>query len=104
MSARALRGFWEKTAEKFGRNGYKAVCAPTSIGLLNWYENILQRTALSSFLDDCKGLTVLDVGCGVGRWALKLGQIGANTIGIDISKNMIKEAKRRLRSMGNHQN
>lgn len=101
MHISTLRAFWEKTAEKFGRNGYKAVCTPTSMGVVNWYTNILQTTALSSVLDDCRGFTVLDVGCGVGRWILKLGQIGANTIGIDISRKMVIEARRRLRLKGN---
>ena len=90
------KDFWERTAEKFGKSGYRAVVgAPTSLGLVNWYADFLQKTALKSILNNCKGARVLDVGCGVGRWSSRLSETGADVVGIDISDNMIKEAGRR---------
>lgn len=89
------KDFWEKTAEKFGKNGIKAVCNPTSIGLLNIYADLLQRTALTPFLKNCEGLHLLDAGCGVGRWASRVLDCGAHVVGIDISRNMIYEAKKK---------
>lgn len=91
------KDFWEKTAEKFGKNGIKAVCNPTAFGLRNIYGHLLQRTVLMPFLKNWTGLKVLDVGCGIGRWTLMLLELGADVVGIDISRNMICELKRRLR-------
>jgi ubiquinone/menaquinone biosynthesis C-methylase UbiE len=41
-----------------------------------------------------KGKKALDFGCGTGRSSLFLKKIGFNTIGIDISDEMIKIAKK----------
>jgi len=90
--------YWESTADKFAHRGYKAVCTPSSRGLFNWYNDFLQRTALKSIANPCKGATVLDVGCGVGRWSSRLSKSGAWVIGIDMSRNMVTEARRRLRA------
>jgi SAM-dependent methyltransferase len=46
-----------------------------------------------------KGLTVMDIGCGSGRFALKLAEAGAKSvIGVDISPDAIKMAERRRES------
>lgn len=96
-----LRDFWELTAKRFARSGFKAVCTPTSVGLVNWYGDTLQRMALKPILAATKNTRVLDVGCGVGRWSSRLLQLDANVIGIDIAENMVREAKRRQRASNN---
>lgn len=90
-----LKDFWETTAKRFATSGFKAVCTPTSIGLVNWYTDILQKTVLKRVLRQCKGARVLDCGCGVGRWSSRLIEMGADVIGIDIAKNMVMEANKR---------
>ena len=50
-----LRDFWERTAQRFAKRGFRAVCWPTSIGLVNWYIDILQRTVLKSVFHQCQG-------------------------------------------------
>ena len=46
-----------------------------------------------SMLGDVSGKAILDVGCGTGRLLKKLERMGANAVGIDISKQMVEKAK-----------
>jgi len=94
------RDFWEKTAERFADNGIKAVCNPTSYGWFNKYVDFLQRTRLTPFLENLRGSFGLDIGCGVGRWIQRLLDHGVTVVGMDVSKNMIFQAKKRLLQKG----
>lgn len=47
-----------------------------------------------------KDSKILDVGCGIGRHSIELAKRGYKVIGIDISKGMLEEAKRRARDAG----
>jgi malonyl-CoA O-methyltransferase len=51
-----------------------------------------QRTVLS-LLPDVAGLTVVDSGCGTGRYLRELKERGANAIGIDLSAAMLTRAR-----------
>ena len=88
------RDFWERTAERFAKDGIRAVCNPTAIGWLNKRADYLHITCLDPFLEDCRGLVVLDVGCEVGRWTSRLLDHGAEVVGIDISRKMVLQAKK----------
>jgi len=50
-----------------------------------------QRTVLS-LLPDLTGLTVVDSGCGTGRYLRELKERGADAIGIDVSGAMLTQA------------
>jgi 2-polyprenyl-3-methyl-5-hydroxy-6-metoxy-1,4-benzoquinol methylase len=47
-------------------------------------------------LGDVNGKTVLDLGCGAGRNLIPLIKRGARTVGIDISPDLIRLARKRL--------
>jgi malonyl-CoA O-methyltransferase len=51
-----------------------------------------QRTVLS-LLPDLGGLTVLDVGCGSGRYLRELRDLGASPMGLDLSEAMLAKAR-----------
>lgn len=59
--------------------------------------DILEQPALWSLLgDSLNGLTVLDLGCGFGGFARKARALGASSVlAIDLSENMLTEARRR---------
>lgn len=62
--------------------------ATASIGLWASEEQLIERTFQ-------KTDTLLEIGCGTGRIALGMHEIGfANVIGIDLSRPMVKEARR----------
>ena len=91
-----MKDFWNSTATRFGEKGdYTPVLHPSAKGLLNWYTDYLQRTALNDVIKQSAGKTVLEVGCGVGRWSTRLATAGAKVVGIDLSREMTKRAKAR---------
>jgi 2-polyprenyl-3-methyl-5-hydroxy-6-metoxy-1,4-benzoquinol methylase len=47
-----------------------------------------------------KGKKILDAGCGNGRWAYGLIQLGANVTLVDINKSAIQEAQNNIRELG----
>ncbi len=92
-----MKDFWNNTAKKFGEeNGYRPVLLPTSKGLVNWYVDFVQKTALEQFIQKLSKKTVLDLGCGVGRWSVRLATRNTYVIGIDLSREMIKLAKKQV--------
>jgi len=56
----------------------------------------IEEPVVKKMLPKLKGLKVLDVGCGTGRWTSRLAATGANVIGVDKSSAMLKFAKKRV--------
>ncbi len=48
--------------------------------------------ALLDALGPCRGLRVLDLGCGKGRFAAKMAGAGAEVVGLDLSEAMLSDA------------
>ncbi|HEY5162087.1 MAG TPA: class I SAM-dependent methyltransferase, partial [Terriglobales bacterium] len=56
----------------------------------------LEERLLAPMLGDLRGRTVVDVGCGTGRWLSRLSGRGAHQlIGIDRSPAMLQKARRK---------
>lgn len=55
----------------------------------------LEERELPALLGDVAGLDVVDVGCGTGRWALRLAAAGARVTGLDFSAGMLEQARRK---------
>ena len=101
MSCQSLV-YWEERARRFATegDGLAAVC---SYGMPAFYNRVIhycQRLALEPWLRVRPGTSVLDIGCGVGRWSRELASRGARVTGIDLSPTMIAEAKRRATAQG----
>jgi len=96
------RDYWEQRAQRFARTeaGLPAVCSYGMPRFYNAYIQATQRRALSPYLRVGAGQRVLDVGCGVGRWSLRMAQRGADVTGVDLSKSMVDEAARRADALG----
>jgi SAM-dependent methyltransferase len=89
--------YWEDRARRFAAEGegLAAVCAYGMPEFYNRAIHLEQRLALASWLKLKAGTSVLDVGCGVGRWSRLLAARGAVVTGVDLSPTMIAEAQRR---------
>ena len=47
-----------------------------------------------------KGLKVLDVGCGDGTTAIPMAKLGAEVLGVDIARNLVKAGNERVQNEG----
>src|SRR5213592_4200540 len=55
---------------------------------------------LGARLDVTPGTKVLDVGCGDGTTALPEARLGADVLGVDIARNLVKAGNKRARDEG----
>jgi SAM-dependent methyltransferase len=94
--------YWEERARRFAGegDGLRAVCSYGMPGFYNRAIDVSQRRALAPWLRVEPATTVLDVGCGVGRWSLMLARAGAEVTGVDLSPTMVGEAARRAAALG----
>jgi SAM-dependent methyltransferase len=94
--------YWEDRARLFAGEG-QGLAAVCSYGMPELYNRVIdwcQWLALRRWLRVNPGSTVLDVGCGVGRWSRRLAARGAHVTGVDLSPTMIAEARRRAAADG----
>lgn len=94
--------YWERRAARFARNGdgRAAVCSFGMPAHFNGAIDLCQRLALRRWVPAASQGSVLDIGCGVGRWSRRLARRGAIVTGIDLSPTMIAEAERHSRREG----
>ena len=94
--------YWEDRARRFAAqgDGLAAVCSYGMPGFYNRAIALTQRLALAPWLRPSPGAKVLDIGCGIGRWSRLLAARGAEVTGVDLSRTMIEEARRRAAADG----
>jgi SAM-dependent methyltransferase len=56
---------------------------------------LLEERVVEGFLASTGCSTVLDVGCGTGRWLTKFVERGTPAVGLDLSAPMLRQAQRR---------
>lgn len=94
--------YWELRARRYAECalGLPAVCSYGMPWLYNFAIDLCQRRALAPWIRRVRGGTALDVGCGVGRWSLRLAALGRQVVGVDLSPFMIERATHRSRERG----
>jgi SAM-dependent methyltransferase len=87
--------YWEARAARFSRvaSGLPAVCSYGMPRLYNEAIHACQYKALAPHLAAYRGASILDVGCGVGRWSLRLARGGNRVVGVDLSPTMVDVAR-----------
>lgn len=58
---------------------------------------LLEDLHFPKLLGDVKGLDVADIGCGTGRHALRLAELGARVTAVDFSAGMLEQARKKAR-------
>jgi 2-polyprenyl-3-methyl-5-hydroxy-6-metoxy-1,4-benzoquinol methylase len=94
------------TAGAFGRQWQDF---PEGEGLLSdiWFrERVVEILTAEEILlapDWFRGKTVLDAGCGVGRWSYGFSQLGANLTCVDVNKNALDTTAEAISAFDNPQ-
>lgn len=96
-TADSLARYWEQRACRYAADGHglRAVCSYGMPGFYNRAIQLTQRLALEPWLSVAPDTSVLDAGCGIGRWSRILAARGARVTGVDLSPTMIAEATTR---------
>lgn len=79
-----IKEFWDSRAEEF----YK-ISQDDELGLIDYLQE-------KDFID--KSYSVLDIGCGTGKYILKMAEKVKYVQGLDISPEMIKYAKKNIKA------
>jgi ubiquinone/menaquinone biosynthesis C-methylase UbiE len=81
------RDYWEDRAKQLGARagGYRDAA-------MDAYEERLRRSALSRLLGEGQGRSLLDAGCGSGRWSILMAAAGWSVTGVDFSRELIAHA------------
>jgi ubiquinone/menaquinone biosynthesis C-methylase UbiE len=85
----ADRDYWEERARRYG-----ARAAGYSDAAMDAYEDRLRRAAIDRLVGQGHGRSLLDAGCGSGRWSVRLAEAGWTVTGADISDTLLALAPR----------
>lgn len=80
-----ITSYWSDRARDFGSLRAKELESPK---LKLWRDELM-----SHIFDSDRSLRILDIGCGAGFFSIILSELGHTVHGIDITPNMIEEAK-----------
>lgn len=98
MSSYSPKEYWTDLAERYRHEDGKGFAPVLHPGAPDWFNlcvHELQERAWRRALSLCtlpKGASVLDVGCGTGRWVRRYAQNGYSPVGLDGSLSMLKRA------------
>ena len=86
--------------------GFDAIYTGKKNRLAAWLDRVLRWDMVARFHEavrecgDVRGLEILDVGCGSGRYSIELARSGALVTGIDAAGEMLAIARRLARDGG----
>lgn len=90
-----MTNFWDDIIRRFGSRE-DVINIPGAPSITNKYIDHLENKVLAPHLSSFERKSVLDIGTGVGRWASLLAEKASHVVGIDISREMVKIAKKKV--------
>jgi SAM-dependent methyltransferase len=81
------------TVEQKTKTDYDPISKDYKKSKLAPWRTFIEKPSFLGLIGDVKGLKVLDLACGEGHYSRILRDKGANVVGVDLSKEMIKLAK-----------
>lgn len=93
IESETIKKFWDNRAKNASSNQAVLLGKPNQQANLR---NEKEANKLIDMIGDNFKISVLDLGCGNGRWAENLSEIYIKYNGIDFSKELIKEAEKKF--------
>ena len=95
-----LEAYWRHTHSQIARDhGLAPAIVEAHPWLVNRFDDFAHRLGMrANFrrMGDLRGLRVLDLGCGRGRWAAEYARRGARVTGVDWSEEALAQARARV--------
>jgi SAM-dependent methyltransferase len=96
------REYWSEIADTYGQPDGEGLAPVLHPNVPDWYNraiDALQFRAVLRGLEVAKlvaGMTILDVGCGTGRWLRRFENLGFRPAGLDMTVGMLSLARKNL--------
>jgi 2-polyprenyl-3-methyl-5-hydroxy-6-metoxy-1,4-benzoquinol methylase len=95
--ARRNRAAWNADADAYqARHGKQQQLTAGGMGWGTWY---LPESELQ-VLGEVAGRDVLELGCGSAQWSIALARAGARPVGLDLSDQQLRHARRLIAEAG----
>ncbi len=97
LNEKAVLAFFEDRARKYNEaEPYTSVLYQDKNPELARQRDVFEKTTIMPKLALRSDMNVLDIGCGIGRWAETIGPMVATYTGVDISPELIAIARQRV--------
>ncbi len=97
-----IKIFFEERAKTYDENNpLKSVIYQDKNPILAKERDLYEKTKIKKILNLSKDDTVLDIGCGIGRWASELYEKVNKYVGIDYMESFIEIAKEKYKKRNN---
>jgi len=100
LTLRELESYWQETHRQIAQErGLAPGIVEAHPWLVNRFDDFAHRLGMRSnfrSMGELRGLRVLDLGCGRGRWSREFARRGASVTGIDWSNEALAQARARV--------
>jgi cyclopropane fatty-acyl-phospholipid synthase-like methyltransferase len=95
-----IRNFWDSQAEKYGKMPYESIANLEENPEMLKLKIEIETQKVFSFIQIHPGMTVLDLGAGVGQWSFRFAERGAQAYAVDYSSKLFEIAQREADKRG----
>jgi SAM-dependent methyltransferase len=99
-----MRGFWDRKAREnpmYYISSYRPYDQQDPDEFWRWGETLTERYLAESEIPFTGRERVLEIGCGIGRMTRPLARRFASVVGIDVSEEMVRQAREQMAELPN---
>lgn len=95
----SMNGFVDRKKDDLGLDVVGVTGMPLAYNVFLHRLNVISVRRMLKGYASLEGKRVLDIGCGTGRWSQYFHGLGARVTGIDVSRDLLEDNKKRIQGI-----